>query len=158
MSDAHKGGTRTARDQQHPDSADDADGPLSRFGQWREKIRQKPRAYRLYRIAVGVLGGAIIVGGLALIPLPGPGWVIVFVGLAVLASEFEWAKRLERFVRDKVKAWTQWVGEQWLLVRGLISLGVALLLLGLIYLVLLVYGVPGFIPDSWTSWIPGLSK
>ena len=157
MSDTQKGGTRTARDHEDQDSAVDGDGPLGRFGEWRERIRQKPRAYRLYRIGVGVLGGAIIVGGLVLIPLPGPGWVIVFVGLGVLASEFEWAKRLERYVRQRVKAWTHWVGEQSLPVRALIGALTAVFVLAVIYVVLLVYGVPGFIPDSWTSWIPGLS-
>lgn len=106
---------------------------------------------------MGVVGGGIIVGGLALIPLPGPGWVIVFVGLAVLASEFEWAKRLELYARDKVKAWTVWVGRQSLVVRALIGLAAAALVLAVIYLMLVAYGVPGFVPDRWTSWIPGLS-
>ena len=44
-----------------------------------------------YRVAVAILGFAIIVTGLALIPLPGPGWLIVFAGLAVLSTEFAWA-------------------------------------------------------------------
>jgi len=47
-----------------------------------------------YRIVVGLLGGAIVVLGIILIPLPGPGWLIVFAGLALLATEFVWAERL----------------------------------------------------------------
>ncbi len=154
MSDAHKGGTKSAPAQVDTDSTD---GPTGRFRQWRENIRQRPSAYRLYRIGVGILGGAIILGGLALIPLPGPGWVIVFVGLAVLATEFERAQRVERFVRGQVKAWSQWVGRQPLPVRALFGLLTLAFLLGLVYLLLLAYGVPGFLPDSWTSWIPGLA-
>ena len=157
MSDAHKGGTQTARDQPDRDSEGDGGGPLGRFRDWRENIRQKPGAYRLYKLGVGILGWAIVLGGLALIPLPGPGWVIVFLGLAVLASEFAWAAKLEEFARKKVKAWTDWVMRQSLFVRGLIGLATALLVLGLIYVLLLAYGPPGFLPDSWTSWIPGLS-
>lgn len=106
---------------------------------------------------MGVLGWAIIVGGLALIPLPGPGWVIVFLGLAILASEFEWAAKLERFAKEKVQAWTTWVGRQSLPVRVLLGLLTALFVLAVVYAVLYVSGVPSFVPDSWTSWIPGLS-
>ncbi len=32
--------------------------------------------------------------GVRLVPLPGPGWLIVFLGLAILGTEFAWARRL----------------------------------------------------------------
>ena len=67
--------------------------PGQRFLMWRESIRRRPRAYLIYRIVIGVIGGGIVVGGLALVPLPGPGWLIVFLGLAILATEFAWARR-----------------------------------------------------------------
>ena len=45
----------------------------------------------LKRILVGVVGGAVtLVGVIALIG-PGPGWLIVFTGLGILATEFAWA-------------------------------------------------------------------
>jgi uncharacterized protein (TIGR02611 family) len=75
-----------------------------------------------YRIAIGVLGAAIMVLGFVLIPLPGPGWLIVFAGLALLATEFAWAERLLRFGRRKLHTWTQWVTRQSLAVRFLIGL------------------------------------
>ena len=43
------------------------------------------------RIAVAVIGGLLVVVGIALLVLPGPGLVLVVAGLAVLASEFAWA-------------------------------------------------------------------
>ncbi len=46
--------------------------------------------------------------GILAIPYPGPGWAIVFVGLAILATEFDWARRLLAYTRkryDKVMAW-----------------------------------------------------
>ena len=55
-----------------------------------------------YRIVVGLLGGAIVVLGIILIPLPGPGWLIVFAGLALLATEFVWAERLLRYGRRRL--------------------------------------------------------
>ena len=47
-----------------------------------------------YRIVVGVVGLAVLGVGIVAIPYPGPGWAIVFVGLAILATEFDWARRL----------------------------------------------------------------
>jgi uncharacterized protein (TIGR02611 family) len=51
--------------------------------------RSKP-----YRIGFTILAFVIFLGGLALVPLPGPGWAVVFVGLGMLALEFEWAEKL----------------------------------------------------------------
>lgn len=44
------------------------------------------------RVGVAVLGGALIVVGIALLALPGPGMLVIVAGFAVLASEFSWAK------------------------------------------------------------------
>ncbi|HEV2766738.1 MAG TPA: PGPGW domain-containing protein [Acidimicrobiales bacterium] len=44
------------------------------------------------RVAVAVGGGALIIVGVALLALPGPGMVVIVAGLAVLATEFPWAK------------------------------------------------------------------
>lgn len=54
------------------------------------------------RIAVTALGGALLVGGLVLMVLPGPGILLVAGGLAVLATEYAWARRLVR--RARVRA------------------------------------------------------
>ena len=45
------------------------------------------------RLAVFLLGTTIVGAGIALLPLPGPGLLIIIVGLAVLATEFVWAER-----------------------------------------------------------------
>jgi uncharacterized protein (TIGR02611 family) len=47
-----------------------------------------------YRTVVFVLGWVIVAAGLAMLFLPGPGWAAIFVGLAVLATEYAWAHRL----------------------------------------------------------------
>src|SRR5918993_3215964 len=44
----------------------------------RRRIDGRPALRRAYRVIVGVLGGAIAIVGLLLVPLPGPGWLIVF--------------------------------------------------------------------------------
>jgi len=74
----------------------------------------------VYRIVVGVLGLAILGVGILAIPYPGPGWAIVFVGLAILATEFDWARRLLAYTRDrydKVMAWFKAQG-LWVQVLG----------------------------------------
>ena len=75
----------------------------------RRGIGRRPWLLRAYRIGVGVLGGAIAVGGLALVPLPGPGWLVVFLGLAILGTEFAWARRIARRLKLLLdRFWTWW--------------------------------------------------
>ena len=56
----------------------------------------------LRRLAVGVSGSAIVVVGLILVPLPGPGWAIALAGVALLGTEFSWAERLVREVQRRL--------------------------------------------------------
>ena len=109
-----------------------------------------------YRFVVGLLGVALTVGGLLLVPLPGPGWLIVFAGLAVLATEFEPARRLLDFGRRRLTAWTVWLGRQGLLVRSGVVLGTVACVALALYGVALVAGVPGWVPDGLVSHLPGL--
>ena len=57
-----------------------------------------------YRVAFTVAAFVITLGGLAAIPLPGPGWAIVFVGLGMLALEFKWAENLMEKILDRLEA------------------------------------------------------
>lgn len=54
------------------------------------------------RIAVTIAGFTVLIVGIVLIPLPGPGWLIVFGGLAILATEYVWARRLLNYAKAKV--------------------------------------------------------
>ena len=60
------------------------------------------------RIAVGVIGGTVLLFGIALIVLPGPAFIVIPAGLAILATEFAWAKRwidkIREFTRRKRKS------------------------------------------------------
>jgi len=49
------------------------------------------RTKRLLRI---VLGFTLLVIGVAMLVLPGPGWLTIGFGLVILAAEFIWARRL----------------------------------------------------------------
>jgi hypothetical protein len=45
------------------------------------------------RVIIAVIGGTVLLIGFALVVLPGPAFVVVPAGLAILATEFEWARR-----------------------------------------------------------------
>ena len=64
------------------------------------------------RIAIGVAGGLVLLVGILAIPYPGPGWLIVFAGLAILATEFDWAQRLLETARGKYDKWQAWLARQ----------------------------------------------
>lgn len=55
------------------------------------------------RFFILLIGGTIVLVGLALVVLPGPAMVVIPIGLAILATEFVWAKTL----LDKLKARAQ---------------------------------------------------
>lgn len=58
---------------------------------------------RAKRLIIGIVGFTVLLIGLALIVLPGPAFVVLPIGLAILASEFAWARLLLRRVRNKLK-------------------------------------------------------
>ncbi|MCD2442650.1 TIGR02611 family protein [Agromyces sp. SYSU K20354] len=74
----------------------------------RRRIEGRPALRRAYRLVVAMLGGTIAVLGLLLVPLPGPGWLIVFLGLAILGTEFAWAKRLAAFTKRQLARFWAW--------------------------------------------------
>jgi uncharacterized protein (TIGR02611 family) len=91
-----------------------------RWARWRDRLRDRPKADLGYRLVVAVIGLAVLGLGILAIPYPGPGWAIVFVGLAILATEFDWARRLLAYTReryDKVMAWFKSQG-LWVQVLG----------------------------------------
>ncbi len=59
-----------------------------------------------------MLGFIVIVVGIILLVVPGPGWVTIFLGLGIWATEFNWARNLLKVVRRQVGTWTKWVGRQ----------------------------------------------
>jgi hypothetical protein len=52
------------------------------------------------KVVIGLIGGTILLIGIAMVILPGPAIVVIPIGLAVLATEFAWA----RHYLDKFKA------------------------------------------------------
>ena len=53
------------------------------------------------RIAITVVGVVVLLAGLALLVLPGPGWLLIFVGLSILGTEYVWAQRMLRVAKEQ---------------------------------------------------------
>ena len=51
-------------------------------------VEQVRRAFRI------VAGFTLLLAGVVMIITPGPGWLVIFLGLSLLAAEFIWARRL----------------------------------------------------------------
>jgi uncharacterized protein (TIGR02611 family) len=129
--------------------------------EWRRRIRAHPRSHLIYRVVVGVVGLVVVVIGLIMVPFPGPGWLVVFTGLAVWASEFEWAQRLLRRARRTLEAWNAWLMPKPWWVKGLAFLVTVLSVAAIFWLLFVISGVPGYLPDTVEQWlkkVPGLAK
>jgi tellurite resistance protein TerC len=59
-----------------------------------------PKVRVAKRIVVAVIGGTVTLVGIALIVLPGPAFVVIPIGLSILATQFLWAKRFLRKARQ----------------------------------------------------------
>jgi uncharacterized protein (TIGR02611 family) len=118
-----------------------ADQPASRLSRWRTRIeatyqliRANPTGRITLKIVVAIAGLAVVALGLALVPLPGPGWLIVLLGLSIWAIEYAWARHLLLFTRRQLRRWTRWIVSRSWPVR--IGIG----LVGLVFVSIVVWG------------------
>jgi uncharacterized protein (TIGR02611 family) len=132
--------------------------PMDHVRVLRERIRARRASRAVYRFVVALLGVAITIGGLLLVPLPGPGWLIVLAGLALLATEFEPARRVLDFARRTLRGWTSWLGRQGMTVRAGVGLGTLACVAAGLGGAAALTGVPGWIPDGLVPPLPGLVK
>ena len=66
----------------------------------RDWARQRRSTHLALKAVVAVVGVSLVLAGVVMLVLPGPGWAAILLGLVVLASEFEPAARL----RDRLAA------------------------------------------------------
>ncbi|MEW1912301.1 TIGR02611 family protein [Kitasatospora sp. NPDC085895] len=65
-------------------------------------IRRSRPLHLSWQVVVFLVGLAVVGLGVVLLPLPGPGWVVIFLGMGVWATEFVWAQLVLRWTRRKV--------------------------------------------------------
>jgi uncharacterized protein (TIGR02611 family) len=80
----------------------------------RERTAERAKHNIVLRLALITVGTIVTLAGLAALVLPGPGIVLILIGLGILAQEVSWAERLLAYARrkakiDKVKTQPTWV-------------------------------------------------
>jgi uncharacterized protein (TIGR02611 family) len=92
-------------------------------------VFRRPGGRVAWRVAVAIAGLVVVIFGIVLLVIPGPGWVVIFLGLSIWATEFSWARSLLTFARRQVGKWTDWIRRQprWL---GIVIGGAGLVIVG----------------------------
>ena len=62
------------------------------------------------RAVVSVVGGSVVALGVVLLVTPGPGWVVIAMGLGILATEYVWARRLLEKAKEQAAKGARAVG------------------------------------------------
>lgn len=65
--------------------------------------RRRRSTHVLWQAGVLLLGFGLVLAGIVMLVLPGPGWAAIILGFIVLASEYAWARRL----LDPIRAWAK---------------------------------------------------
>lgn len=112
-----------------------------------DALKQKTK-----RVAIAFVGGLVLIVGIIAIPYPGPGWLIVFAGLAILATEFAWAQHVLDHARAKYDAWGEWLKRQHIAVRLAVLAGTGLVVLITMW-VLDVFGLADRLLQLQQPWM-----
>ncbi|MEV6420291.1 TIGR02611 family protein [Streptomyces sp. NPDC051662] len=65
-------------------------------------IKKSRTLHLSWQVGVFVVGLAVVAAGVSMLVLPGPGWLVIFAGMAIWATEFVWAQLVLRWTRRKV--------------------------------------------------------
>lgn len=123
-----------------------------RWSRFREGLRGRPALELGYRALVGLVGTTVLIVGIIAIPYPGPGWAIVFIGLAILATEFEWARRLLGYARRRYNDVMDWFHRQHIAVQALGGVFTALVVVATLWLLGAVDWGAELVGIDW-SWL-----
>ncbi|MER6471735.1 TIGR02611 family protein [Streptomyces collinus] len=86
-------------DEARSDTADSGRGLGSRAPEY---VKARRALHVSWQVGVFVVGLAVVGAGIVMLPLPGPGWVVIFGGMAIWATEFVWAQLVLRWTKRKV--------------------------------------------------------
>ncbi|GGT76962.1 MULTISPECIES: TIGR02611 family protein [Streptomyces] len=81
-------------------SAADGEAPLGSRAP--EYIKARRTLHLSWQVGVFIVGLAVVGAGVVMLPLPGPGWLVIFGGMAIWATEFVWAQLVLRWTKRKV--------------------------------------------------------
>ena len=93
----------------------------------REESVEAAKTHIVIRVAWMSFGFILVVLGIILLPLPGPGWLVIAAGLVVLAQDFVWAERTLAIVRNRLPqdADGKIAPKTWIIMAVMATLGIA---------------------------------
>ena len=109
------------------DGAKDGQGLGSRAPEF---VKARRLLHLSWQVLIFVIGLAVVVAGIIMLPLPGPGWVVIFGGMAIWATEFVWAQLVLRWTKRKVTEATQRALDPKVRRRNIILTSVGLVIVG----------------------------
>jgi hypothetical protein len=105
------------------------------------------------RIALEIVGWALVIGGIAALVLPGPGLLMLFGGLAVLSQQYEWAERRLAPIKYRALKGAAESVETWPRIVMSVTGVLVLVLAGILWI--WSPEVPGWWPIHERWWLPG---
>ncbi|MFE4862492.1 TIGR02611 family protein [Streptomyces sp. NPDC056670] len=84
------------------DTGSDEQGAAALGSRAPEFIKASRPLHLSWQVGVFVVGLAVVAAGIVMLPLPGPGWLVIFGGMAIWATEFVWAQLVLRWTKRKV--------------------------------------------------------
>jgi Putative transmembrane protein (PGPGW) len=84
------------------------------------------------RFATAIIGGSLTLIGIVLLVLPGPGFVLIAAGLAVLAREFTWAARPLDYAKKRAHEGMDIVARSWFFAVADALAGLVLIAAGIV--------------------------
>ncbi len=134
-------------------------------GRVRQRLHANPVLSLTTKIVVAVVGSLVVAVGVIMIVTPGPAFVLIPLGLAILATEFQFARRWLHWARVKAEeakaksdALDPAVRRRRLVLSGL----AVLVVVGAVAAYVAVYGWPHFAIGGWdwvqslAGWVPDL--
>ncbi|MFI6422302.1 TIGR02611 family protein [Streptomyces sp. NPDC050842] len=95
-----------------------------------EFIKSRRGLHLSWQVGVFIVGLAVVGAGVVMLPLPGPGWLVIFGGMAIWATEFVWAQLVLRWTKRKVTEAAQRALDPKVRRRNIILTTVGLVIIG----------------------------
>ena len=140
-------------------------GPSRERGHLHRRLHSNPLLALTTKLVVAVAGTVVLLAGVVMIVTPGPAVVLIPLGLAILATEFEWAHRWLQKARRKAhearlraEAMDPRVRRR----RLLLTAGVVLVLAAVVVGFVAAFGWPSYAVNGWDAvqtrvgWAPEL--
>lgn len=64
---------------------------------------------RWRKVWIATAGTTVLLLGIAMLVLPGPGWLTIFAGITILATEFAWARWLMKHAHARLQLLAPWI-------------------------------------------------